>query len=464
MRRGQLFSLDALLSLVIVIVILGAITNASDTVKGEVTSMVGWYERANIADNMLDILTKNPGEPENWTAAPSTVKVVGLRSNDYPYALSLGKIEALGGIQNEGPIVRSLTKTANGKDFKLEVYITRTYFNISGSFPKEIYIDLSSGTNRNIQIGEGATGNNPFAAENVTLNGAPLQKSNTPYDLSSGDLLTFYTLVGITIHDTTNNEDYPINADSYVQIYVISAGSSFQVTWNDRGLHITGQGQVRIIVKGYEDKKIHVGANVVYPENASTPYYTLTVINGSEIANSSITQASQERSPWIEHIERRMPLEVLKYSKNLTVPKSSTPIEWIFGQLKLNVPSYAYLTVEVPPWTYGNLTLAVRDGNLLKGVLVKKTSADSNLQAVIATSDGAQSPHFYSGNITTIKIPWSALFSEFNPDRGAKTVSLWVQGSTFNGGILLEDEGHIVTLMQPGFERVLLKLWVWDDS
>jgi hypothetical protein len=464
MRRGQLFSLDALLSLVMVIVILGAITNASDTVKGEITSMVGWYERANIADNMLDILTKNPGEPENWTAAPSTVKVLGLRSNDYPYALSLKKIETLKSVPDVTPIIKSLTKTAEDKDFKLDVYITRTQFSISGSFPKEIYIDLSSGENRNIQIGEGTTGNNPFAAENVTLNGAALPKSNNPYDLSAGDLLTFYTLANITVHDTTNNEDYPISADSYVEVYVISAGSNFQVTWNDVGLHITGQGQVRIIIKGYSDSRIHVEASVVYPENSSTPYYTLTVINGSEVTDTSTIEASQERSPWIEHIERRMPLEVLRYSNNLTVPKSSAPVEWISGQLKLNVPSYAYLTIKVPAGASGNLTLAIRDGNLLKGVLVEKTSVDSSLQAVVATSDNAQPPSFYSGNITTIKIPWSAIFSEFNPDMGTKTVSVWVQGNTFNGGAVMVDEGHIIALMGPGFERAVLKLWVWDDS
>ncbi|WP_297068640.1 hypothetical protein [Thermococcus sp.] len=463
MRRGQLLSLDAMLSLVIVIVILGAVTNASDIVKGEITSMVGWYERANIADNMLDILTKSPGEPKNWTAAPSTIQVLGLRSNDYSYALSLNKIEALPKIQNVTPVIESLTKAAENKDFKLEVYITRTQFNISGSFPKEIYIDLSSEEDRNIEIGEGATGNNPFAAENVTLDGAPLQKSNKPYTLSPGDVLTFYTLSNITVHDARNNQDYPISADSYVEIYVISAGSNFQVTWNDQGLHITGQGQVRIIVKGYEDNRIHVEANVVYPENSSTPYYALTVINGSETTDANIIQASQERSPWIEHIERRMPLEALRYSENMTISQLESPVEWISGQLKLNIPSYAYLTVSVPSWASGNMTLVIQDGDLLKAAFIEKATANSSLQAVIATSGNTQPPHFYSGNTTVIKIPWDVIFSQFNPDQGSKTISLWVQGNTFNGQVSLEDNGHIITMMQPRFERILLELWVWDD-
>lgn len=85
MRHGQVLSLDALLSLVLVILVLGTITSTSENLKKEISDMVGWYERANIGDNMLDVLIRSPGDPVNWEEAPGSVRMIGLRSTSGQY-------------------------------------------------------------------------------------------------------------------------------------------------------------------------------------------------------------------------------------------------------------------------------------------------------------------------------------------------------------------------------------------
>jgi cytoskeletal protein CcmA (bactofilin family) len=126
MRRAQLLSLDAMLSLIIVVFILAAVTNTSSALKGEITSLVEWHERANIAEDMLDVLINTPGEPENWTLNTSTVIVPGLCSNttvgiglDYlrVYTLFHG-IEA-----NDSSIIKSLYNLAGKKDFQMAIFL-----------------------------------------------------------------------------------------------------------------------------------------------------------------------------------------------------------------------------------------------------------------------------------------------------------------------------------------------------
>jgi len=94
-RRGQLLSIDALLSLVIVVMVVGVVMNTNDMIKAEITNLLDWYDRANIANNMLDVLIKNPGYPEDWEEGAADVKVVGLRDNTYSFALDYDKIIAL---------------------------------------------------------------------------------------------------------------------------------------------------------------------------------------------------------------------------------------------------------------------------------------------------------------------------------------------------------------------------------
>jgi hypothetical protein len=233
-RRGQLLSLDAMLALVMVVVLLGTITSTSSALQNEISTMVSWYDRANIASNMLDVLTKSPGDPANWSEDVSRLKSLGLRSNDRPYAISYDKMSTLMGLEDDAVVVQSLVNMSIGKDFELQFYLTNATVKLTGDFPKKIFIDLSDGRDRNIQIGQGSTGNNAFKAANVTLNGDKLSKRGQPYSLSPGDVLAFYALEDITVHDQKNHEDYPISAPAYIEVQVISKGSSFQVKWSDQ--------------------------------------------------------------------------------------------------------------------------------------------------------------------------------------------------------------------------------------
>ncbi|ASJ08421.1 hypothetical protein A3L11_03905 [Thermococcus siculi] len=462
-RRGQLLSLDAMLALVMVVVLLGTITSTSSALQNEISTMVGWYERANIASNMLDVLTKSPGDPANWSEDVSTLKSLGLRSNYRPYAISYDKISTLMELEDDAVVVQSLVNMSNNKDFELQFYLTNTTVELTGNFPRRIFIDLSDGRDRNIQIGQGSTGNNAFDAANVTLNGDELPKRNQPYTLSPGDVLAFYALEDITVHDRKNHEDYPITAPAYIEVQVISTGSNFQVKWSKQGLHITGQGRVRIIVEGYQKSTISVNVTVIEPEDLTAPSYTITVINGSKVSDATTIQKSRDRSPWIEYIERKVTVERFEYQEELDVDSSST-LEWISGRLTMNVPEYAYLRVTVAPQDTGSIILVVRDGDEYRGILIRKESEDSNLQAVVATSGDSTPPKFYIGNTTSIDIPWSSVFTTFETGAGSKVVAVWVYDNTFGGTVRVKDLGHLDTMMEPKFERSVLKLWVWDDS
>jgi len=121
-RRAQLLSMDALVSLVLVIMILGTVSATSESLRSGITSMIGWYERSNIADNMLDVLTKSPGVPEDWEANPSNLKLVGLASEKG--VVSWAKVSSLVSlIQNNNPRVRSsLLKLSMGRNFELVLF------------------------------------------------------------------------------------------------------------------------------------------------------------------------------------------------------------------------------------------------------------------------------------------------------------------------------------------------------
>ncbi len=135
MRKAQLFSLDAMIALVLVVLMLGTVTATSEGLRNEITSMVGWYERANIADNMLDVLTKSPGEPENWVDDPSRVRIVGLASN-MSGGVSEKKVGALLRAVGRGvPAVKSsLEKMCGDKDFELLFLKGKWDFNVTYSW------------------------------------------------------------------------------------------------------------------------------------------------------------------------------------------------------------------------------------------------------------------------------------------------------------------------------------------
>ena len=122
MRRGQLLSMDALVSIVLVIMILGTVSATSESLRSGITSMIGWYERSNIADNMLDVLTKSPGVPENWSTTGHIV-ALGLRDTDSEYLSSMKLLRLVQLVDsNNTTVISKLRELADGKNFELRAY------------------------------------------------------------------------------------------------------------------------------------------------------------------------------------------------------------------------------------------------------------------------------------------------------------------------------------------------------
>jgi len=341
MRRGQILSLDALLSLVIVVMVIGVVINANDMIKAEITNLVEWYDKANIVSNMLDVLTKSPGCPKDWEEDVTRVRVVGLRSADYSYALDYDKLMMLNSSINH--VRGSLLNLSGWKDFQLEFYLMTKNFSVSGEVPENLSVSLQ----------------------------------------------------------------------------------------------------------------------FIYPANLSKPSFSFAIINGTVVHDIDTIVRSKNASPWIEYQERR--LVVAKLIHNNTVIARNQGKELMVGKLRQNIPICTYLEVEVPQEA-GNVTFVILDGEISKGLLIKKDSTDSNVTAVLAWKEGTQSVvKSYEGNTTTVKIPWKDIFGEFNPENGAKPVEFWLYESNFNGNVILRDLDNIGLLLGPKLEPILIKLWVWDD-
>ncbi|NPB03094.1 MAG: hypothetical protein GXO39_01580, partial [Thermotogae bacterium] len=125
--RGQLLSLDALVALIMVIFILSAVTTASQNLRSGLSSMLGWYERTNIAGNMLDVLVNSPGEPSNWNENLTLVRVPGLRSTNGQY-LDYQKVEALfeGARSGNPALLNALWNLSGLNDFQLSFYFVNS--------------------------------------------------------------------------------------------------------------------------------------------------------------------------------------------------------------------------------------------------------------------------------------------------------------------------------------------------
>lgn len=465
MRRAQILSVDALLSLILIIMIIGIILNTGDIIKADILNLIEWYDRANIANNMLDVLTKSPGYPENWEDNIEGLKVLGVRSPEYLNALDYDKLLTLNSSKDSPRIKNSLFNLSYWKDFQLEFYLLKKDINISGSFPTDIYITLGDGENQvNIFIAGDQVGNEAFSATNVTLNGEPLLERPQPYDLEVGSVLAFKTLQDIWVYAKkgTIEEKYQIDAYSYIEVYVTGRTSNLQVTYDNGELHVSGKGQVAIIASGYTKGTLTLSQNFTYPIDLTNATFSIVMINGTLVENSAIIEASKDRSPWIEYQERSFVVAKLIYNQTAHINQSSTK-ELMAGKLKQNVPSYSYLKIDVPNDESGNVTFVILDGSLVKGLLVYKSNASSNVVGILHWKTGNQNiTKVYRGNTTTVRIPWSDIFGQFDSENGAKIVEIWLYETSFSS-VTLTDLNNIGLLLEPKFEPIKVKLWVWDD-
>ncbi|NPA48187.1 MAG: hypothetical protein GXO14_06050 [Thermococci archaeon] len=136
-RRGQIFSADALIALALVVMITSIVVNTSGDVQGEISNLLGWYERANVAQNMLGVLVNSPGEPANWSenVSNSTVYAIGLRST-YGSFVSYEKILAFIRLvkSNDSTVKDFLSNLSLDHPFLLELYLGRWSFTVNFSW------------------------------------------------------------------------------------------------------------------------------------------------------------------------------------------------------------------------------------------------------------------------------------------------------------------------------------------
>ncbi|AHF81351.1 hypothetical protein [Thermococcus paralvinellae] len=482
MRRGQILSLDALLSLVIVVMVIGVVINANDMIKAGITNLVEWYDKTNIANNMLDILTKSPGYPRDWEKNVTAVKVVGLRSTEYSYALDYDKLMKLNSSINVVNVKNSLVNLSGGRDFQLEFYLTTKNVSVSGNFPEIINVVLESssgsgGVNLKIDGGNDRT----FNVKWVILNKKGRVYENEDIcnlvrgvnvDLAVGDILSLETSETIYVSAIRQGgqASYTLPPGTIVTIEILNVdigqGSNIEVNYGGGScpyeFKIVGQGNVRVKFQAEILEDLSISSQFIYPTNSSEPTFNFAIINGTVVNSIDTIIKSKKASPWIEYQERRFVVAKLIYSKTIQIMQNQKR-ELIVGKLKQNIPSYAYLEIEVPQEA-GNVTFVILDGETPKGLLIKKDTPDSNITAILAWKEGTQNIiKFYEGNITTVRIPWGDIFSEFNPEDGAKPVEFWLYENNFSGNVILRDRGNIGLLLEPKFEPILIKLWVWDD-
>ncbi|WP_297470084.1 hypothetical protein [Thermococcus sp.] len=258
MRRGQLLSFDALISLVIVIFILSAVSSSADSFTSGISSMVGWYERINLADNMINVLVNSPGEPENWNS--TDVIVFGLSGkNGYVDYSKLSKLISLLE-SNNTHAVSVLERMASGMNFQISFGATRsqlfvnfttalkqgyswngTVYNGDCSITGSKDIVFSDPTIVNCTSGFRRTGSGDLTADSslcivsgfdytgsgdVTV-GSYLAINGTFDESGSGDISVGGDLYSLGYWDRTGSGTINITGNAYVNYYVDFKGSDF---------------------------------------------------------------------------------------------------------------------------------------------------------------------------------------------------------------------------------------------
>lgn len=491
MRRAQLLSLDALLSIVLVILMLGAITSTSSALKGEIAEMLGWYERANIAENMLDVLTKNPGEPGDWYLNPSTARVVGLRDNNLSYAIDYKKFMTLNTSREQ--LVENLVNMSLGKDFKIASFVSTFEIGIRGSYPR-VYLDnvtfmdlgpgtetvnfvISTDSNPGMNPGpfsvsyvEVRTGGNVYVNDEICslIRGQKI-------DIGEGDYLKFITEEVVYIKARrAEQEFYEIPANAVIEIYINSEVSQgFQMNFGrgscspgDIAFTLTGHGSLIVTVSAYDSQLPEIISNYTPAsvfEMLDRPTYWFAVINGSVVTDNSVVKASMNNSPGIQ-VERRI-VNLNRFEYNLSAePSSSLPM--VYGVLNGALPTGAYFRVKVPDGP-GEMAFVIVAGSEKRALFVYREDGE-DLKAVIVrggcdVNSQNDCVNHYSGNSNSIILPLSSLFGE--PSAG-DTIGMWFYSiSGWNrDSVELRFVPSLEWVLEPKIDAVVIKLWVWDDS
>ncbi|AFN04090.1 hypothetical protein PFC_05745 [Pyrococcus furiosus COM1] len=479
--RGQVFSMDALVSMVIVVMIIGTVSATSESIKNEIVSLIDWYERANVAENMLDVLLKSPGEPEDWHLDISKLEVVGLRSSNRSYALDYLKVMKL----SSPEVIGKAIDISNGKDFMLEVFLSRYNVSINGTFPRVYLANVtfgldnpSGGANFRVESPDGRdftvsyillrrSDGTEYENEEVCklVKGNVLKlgnKNNKKEDESYINYMKIITTESTSIDD--KKDDRPpiiVPPGTVIEIFILNKTSDLQINFNPcwQTLKITGQGNVVVTVSAYDSTVPNILGNYTFAqvvELQDIPTLSFSVINGTVINDKIIIEASMERSPWVEVEKRTVSIETFLYDLSAN-PSSEVPM--IYGVLRSQLPAGSYLKITVPDLP-GNMSFVVLSKSDMSGLMIYRMPFENIVRAVVV--HGNTSIH-YTGNSTSISIPLKDLFG--NPQEG-DTVAMWLYSleGWDRGSVKIEIIPDIKWALAPKLDAAIIKLWVWDDS
>ncbi|ALV63909.1 hypothetical protein ADU37_CDS22120 [Thermococcus sp. 2319x1] len=497
MRKGQLLSIDALLSLVIVVMVVGVVMNTNDMIKAEITNLLDWYDRANIANNMLDVLTKSPGYPEDWEENVSGVKMIGLRHGNYSYALDYEKILALN--RSKENLTEIFNHLARGKDFMFEFYVSKYNLDVEGRFPR-VYINNITFANPTpppfgliVDISKPEAGDKTFRVSYIrVVKGGKIYENDeicsinrgNNVDLDPGDYVMFITEEPVEIVGKRGSEllhDYLVYPPVVVEIYVGLEENQNQNNFSNFLIEFSPKGQCRY---GWYDLKLGTQGNVIitvssydstFPNLTSTynsfrdfydlnePLYRFAFINKTFVNDDAIIKASMQRSPWIESVERTFVF--LKPVYNLSAgPSEEEPL--VYGFVKYKVMDGEVVRIKVNSSNYGNLTLISQLGIEIRGLFVYGNQSDLNATLVwyeYENGNRTAKLKVYRGFNGTIDVPFKELFG--STDTQNKILLLWLYSleGWSRSEVEIEFIPEIRYMLEPKFDDAIIKLLVWDD-
>ena len=122
--RGQAFSIDVLLAIVVVAVIIGVSANAMDLVSYKIQDYSSEHSLERVTGDTADILIKTSGSPEDWEkcdcdgVTPGLAEVNAETCSTMPNTLSMGKISKLS--SNYENLMKNILP--NGTDSSMALY------------------------------------------------------------------------------------------------------------------------------------------------------------------------------------------------------------------------------------------------------------------------------------------------------------------------------------------------------
>ncbi|AFK22819.1 hypothetical protein [Pyrococcus sp. ST04] len=408
MKKGQIFSLDAFVALTMTIILLGTISTTSDSIREAISSIVEWYERVNIPDNMLDVLLKTPGEPPNWNDNITNAKSFGLKEEDSPF-VSYEKALVFFDLikKDDSKVLDFLRNLSLGKPFCLEFYLGIWNFTVNFTWNPD-----AGGISGNFDVYSGSctvTGTQSLKFGNPTIiqcspliiRGSASITSDSPLCIL-GDVNTDGSLdITVGHYPPTLGGPYPylaIDGDWTINGSVtVRVGGSVYI---DRALIIRGQGS----------RQIDIARDLVIFGDTINPY--LIDVSGVATVNigiqnylpgnlyikvGNIWYASNRTGEWYEWTgsgwERVNEPQVISYTSSFTLNIYGYPLpdDW---------------TPPSPPpcFILGELPLSVSSASL-----------DYTYPQVLERSQAWARAVYYKDNLTTvlIQIPKNASWVEY---------------------------------------------------